>query len=65
MDAVDEQLGKLRGSVAKSELEMKHDDTRDGIGEVTVVLKEMEAELLEMKEFVSKPALREEEKLAA
>lgn len=44
---------------------MKHDDTRDGIGEVTTTLKEMETELAEMKEFVSKPAQREEQKLAA
>lgn len=62
---MDEELGKLRGMVAKSELEMKHDDTRDGIGELTAILKEMEAELHDMKEFVMKPALREEEKLAA
>ncbi len=47
------------------ELEMKHDDTRDGINELSGGLKEIEIELSDMKEFVSKPLASEEQKLAA
>ena len=65
LSEVERRWGKLSGAVAKIELEMKHDDTRDGLNEMSTGLKEMETELVEMKEFVSHHPSTEEQKLAA
>ena len=57
-------MKKLKDKIAKSELENKHDDTRDKLNELNDEINDMDKELLDMEDYSKNKPETEDEKVA-